>query len=146
MASTASSARLSKNDFEALSEFRYRLRCFLQHADVAAKSEGLTPLQFLVLIHVKGRPGRAWALVGELAERLQAAPHGVAALLTRCERAGLVERRKGAPDRRQVRIHLTPAGNRTVTRIASRNRAELESLSKVLAALRRRTHPSGARP
>ena len=133
----AGSARLSKKDFEALSEFRYRLRCFLSHADVAAKAEGLTPLQYLVLMHVKGFPGRSWALVGELAERLQAAPHGVAALLTRCQRSGLIER-QGAPDRRQTRIHLTPAGNRVVTRVASRNRAELQSLSKAFPDARTR--------
>lgn len=133
--------RLSKQDFEALSEFRYRLRCFLRHADAAARSEGLTPLQYLVLMHVKGHPGRAWASVGELAERLQAAAHGVAALLTRCERFGWVERRQGKPDRRQVRIHLTAAGSRAVARIASRNRPELESLSKALSAARRRVDP-----
>jgi len=134
----AGSARVSKKDFEALSGFRYRLRSFLRHADALAKSEGLTPLQYLVLLHVKGFPGRSWALVGELAERLQAAPHGVTALLTRCERAGLVERRRGAPDRRQTRIHLTPAGNRAVTRVASRNRAALRSLWKVFPTARPR--------
>ena len=52
-----SSKILSKSDFEALSEFRYQLRRFLRFSEQAAESEGLTPQQYLLLLHLKGLPG-----------------------------------------------------------------------------------------
>ena len=105
-------ARLEKKQYEALSEFRYQLRRFLHFSETAAKQEGLTPLQYLLLLHVRGFPGRDWATVGELAERLQLQHHGAVALLSRCEEAGLVVRKKSETDRRQVEVHLTRAGSR----------------------------------
>jgi len=36
-------------------------------------------------------PGRDWATVGELAERLQAQQHGVVALISRCEKLEFVD-------------------------------------------------------
>lgn len=119
---------LGKKHYEALSEFRYQLRRFLHFSEEAAKAEGLTPLQYLVLLHVRGFPGRDWATVGELAERLQMQHHGVVALLTRCEENGLVQRRKSDADRRQVEVHLTPAGEAYLTRLAALHEAELRSL------------------
>jgi hypothetical protein len=47
------------------------MRRFVRFSERAAQGEGITPQQYLLLLHVKGLPGRAWALVGELAERLQ---------------------------------------------------------------------------
>ncbi|MBS0445072.1 MAG: winged helix-turn-helix transcriptional regulator [Proteobacteria bacterium] len=122
---------LTKADFESLSEFRYQLRRFLRFSEDAAQREGLTPLQYQLLLHVKGYPGRAWATVGELAERLQTQQHGVVALLSRCETAGLVTRSAGDTDRRQVHVRLTGAGEASLHRLAEQHRAELESLSAV---------------
>ena len=122
---------LSKADFEALAELRYQLRRFLRFSEEAAKAQGLTPLQYQLLLQIKGCKGRSWALVGELAERLQLAPHGVVALVSRCEQAGLVERVPGERDRRQVQVHLTPHGQRAVRRVARLHRGELASLSSV---------------
>src|SRR4051794_9471036 len=101
-----SSIKLTKHDFEALSEFRFQLRRFLRFSESAASSEGMTPLQYLLLLHIKGFPGREWATVGELAQRLQTQHHGAVALIARCEEVGLVKRRVSATDRRQVEIHL----------------------------------------
>lgn len=121
-------ASLGKKDYEALSEFRYQLRRFLHFSETAAREEGLTPLQYLLLLHVRGFPGRDWATVGELAERLQLQHHGAVALLSRCEEAGLVARRKSETDRRQVEVHLTRTGERRLERLATLHRAELNSL------------------
>ncbi|MGE0498525.1 MAG: MarR family winged helix-turn-helix transcriptional regulator [Ramlibacter sp.] len=120
--------KLVKKDFESLSEFRYQMRCFERFSERAAQGEGLTPQQYLVLLHVKGVPGRDWAFVGEIAERLQLRPHGAVALVTRCEALGLVERRPGEADRRQVEVHLLPAGQAMLERLAELHRAELHSL------------------
>lgn len=122
---------LRKADFVALSEFRYQLRRFERFSENAAQSEGITPLQYLLLLHIKGTPGQEWASVGDLAERLQAQQHGVVALLTRCEAAALVKRKPNDADRRKVEVHLLPAGEAVLSRLAAAHRAELNTLSGV---------------
>ena len=117
---------MKKSDFEALSDFRYRLRRFLRFSEEAVRKERVTPLQYLLLLHIKGYPGREWATVGELAERLQSHHHGVVALVSRCEKLGLVKRVTSAADARQVETHLTPKGERCLTRLAQVHRGELQ--------------------
>ncbi|RKT21123.1 DNA-binding MarR family transcriptional regulator [Paraburkholderia sp. RAU2J] len=119
---------LTKPDFEQLSEFRYQMRRFERFSEQAAQSEGITPLQYLLLLHIKGYPGRDWASVGELAERLQSQHHGVVALVSRCEALNLVRRQVSETDRRQVEVHLEQTGERVLARLAELHRAELKSL------------------
>jgi DNA-binding MarR family transcriptional regulator len=123
--------KLAKADFEALSEFRYQLRRFQRFSEQAAESEGLTPQQYLLLLHLKGMPGRETASVGELAERLQMLPHGALALVNRCESIGLISREEGTSDRRQVLVRLTASGEERLRRLAALHRAELQSLNSV---------------
>jgi DNA-binding MarR family transcriptional regulator len=125
-------AALSKTHFEARSEFRYRLTCFLRFGEQVAQAEGITFAQYLLLLHVKGTPARSWALVGELAERLQLRHHSTVELVSRCEAAELVERRRSEQDRREVQIHLTRQGERILQRVASAQTEELSSLMKGL--------------
>ncbi|OBV38618.1 MarR family winged helix-turn-helix transcriptional regulator [Janthinobacterium psychrotolerans] len=122
---------LGKSDFTTLSEFRYQMRRFERFSDDVIQTHGITPLQYLLLLHIKGYPGRDWATVGELAERLQAKPHGVVALVTRCEAAGLVERRHSSADRRRVEVHLLPEGEALLAKLAQLHRTELQSLAGV---------------
>ncbi|MCG1046562.1 MULTISPECIES: MarR family winged helix-turn-helix transcriptional regulator [Mycetohabitans] len=128
MKNATTSAVLTKQDFETLSEFRYQMRRFQRFSENAAQSEGITPLQYLLLLHVKGFPGREWATIGELAERLQAQPHGVVALVTRCEALELVKRVQSEVDRRQVQVHLLKKGEHVLGHLASLHRAELKAL------------------
>ncbi|RFB73914.1 MULTISPECIES: MarR family transcriptional regulator [unclassified Herbaspirillum] len=125
------SPRLQKDDFEALSEFRYQLRRFIRFSEDAAQSEGLTPLQYLLMLHIKGFPERDWASISELAERLQSQHHGVVALVTRCEKAGLVTRTQDDKDKRLVQVRLTETGEQYLHRLAQLHRNELHSLSSV---------------
>jgi DNA-binding MarR family transcriptional regulator len=127
--------RLRQADYVALSEFRYQLRQFLRFSEEAAKSEGITGLQYQLLLQIRSQ-SRRWALLGELAERLHMVPHGVVALVTRCQRAGLVRRAADQRDRRQVRVLLTPLGERVVSRVARLHGDELRSLSGVLRVIR----------
>jgi DNA-binding MarR family transcriptional regulator len=122
---------LSKSDFAALSEFRFQMRRFERFSEDVVQAHGITPLQYLLLLHIKGYPGRDWATVGELAERLQAKPHGVVALISRCEGMGLVERRNSATDRRRVEIHLLREGEAILSQLAEQHRIELLSLDGV---------------
>jgi DNA-binding MarR family transcriptional regulator len=120
---------LAKADFEQLSEFRYQMRRFERFSEQAAQSEGITPLQYLLLLHIKGYPDREWATIGELAERLQAQHHGVVALVSRCEALDLVRRKISETDRRQVEVHLQKTGEKLLARLAELHRAELKSLT-----------------
>lgn len=128
---------MSKAAFERLSEFRYQMRRFQRFSERATRSHGVTPLQYLLLLHVQGYPGRKYASVGELAERLQAQPHGVVALISRCERRGLVARRTSKGDRRKVEIHLRAKGERLLVRLASLHRSEFKTFRKAFSAVLR---------
>lgn len=123
-------APLAKADFEKLSEFRYQLRRFVHVSEEILHQEGLTPVQYLLLLHLKGMPGRQWAAIAELAERLQTVHHGVVSLVSRCEVAGFVERRQSRTDRRQVEVHLLAHGEQCVTRVAGRHRGQLGSFDQ----------------
>ena len=119
-----------KRRLEALSEFRFRLRSFLRFSEDASREAGITVLQYQLLLHTQGFPGRDWASVSELAERLQAQPHGVVALVSRCEEAGLVQRRASAVDRRLVEVHLLPKGRRTLSKLAQEHIGALSQLAE----------------
>lgn len=125
-----------KEQFERLSRFRYELRQFLRFSEDACRAEGVTMLQYQLMLHTQGFPQREWASIGEIAERLQAQPHGVVALVDRCEEAGLVRRRASETDGRQVEVHLTPKGRRCLQRLAQVHRQELRELAAVIEAAR----------
>lgn len=127
---------LTKAQFEALSEFRYQLKRFLHFSETAAKELGLTPLQYLSLLHIQGYPGRNWASVGELAERLQMSHHATVALLTRCEELDLVERRKNENDKRKVDVYLTDKGGEYLQQLAQQHKTELQSLQNTFQVAR----------
>jgi DNA-binding MarR family transcriptional regulator len=121
---------LTKADFEKLSEFRYQLRRFLHVSEAILRAEGITPVQYLMLLHVKGMRGRQWATIAELAERLQTVHHGVVTLVSRCEAAGFVERRGSTSDRRQVEVHLLSYGEQRLARVAERHRGQLKPFNE----------------
>ncbi len=119
---------MSKADLETLARFRYQLRRYLRFSEEVTRRNGVTPLQYLLLLQIKGFPGRDWATVGELAERLQAKHHGVGSLVSRCEAAGLVRRSISSSDRRRVEVQLTKKGDQRLERLAYLHRVELLSL------------------
>jgi DNA-binding MarR family transcriptional regulator len=119
---------MRKSDYEALAQFRYRLRLFLRFSEDACQSHGITALQYQLLLQTKGYPGRQWATLTELAERLQAKHHGVVALVSRCEALDLVKRKTSTQDLRQVEVHLTAKGESYVEKIAKLHKAELRGL------------------
>ena len=122
----------SKLALETMSEFRYQFRQFLRFSEEITHAAGVTTLQYQLLLHVRGFSGRKWASVGELAERLQAAPNGTAALVSRCEVAGLVSRVPDGLDRRQVQVHLTAKGERCLLKLAAMHKSEIDSFGWIL--------------
>jgi DNA-binding MarR family transcriptional regulator len=124
-----STRKLSKADIETLADFRYQLRRFLRFSEEVTRRHGVTPLQYQLMLQIRGFPGREWASVAELAERLQAKHHGVVALLSRCEAAGLVSRSASRSDQRRVEVRLTAVGRQCLERLARLHRDELESVA-----------------
>ena len=108
---------LNKEEFKTLSDFRYQLRCFVRFSEDITHKFGVTNLQYLLLLHVKGYKDREWATIGELAERLQTHHNGVVSLASRCEKLGYIYRQRGTADKREVQIYLTPEGNKLVKKI-----------------------------
>lgn len=101
---------LSKDVYETLADFRYRLRKFLRFSESAARSHGLTPQQHQLLLAVKGYPRRDVVTAKELAERLQITHHACVGLIDRCEQLGLVARMPNPEDGRSVLIEVTEKG------------------------------------
>ena len=120
----AKTKQLSKSQYEMLAAFRYALRQFHHFSEEAAHAASITPQQHQALLAIKGFPGRDWATVGNLAERLQAQHHGVVALISRCEKLGWVKREQSTVDRREVEVHLTAKGDRMVAKMAALHRDE----------------------
>jgi DNA-binding MarR family transcriptional regulator len=124
--------KLNKHDFEQLADFRYQLRVFLRFSEEITQQHGITVLQYLLLLQIKGYPGRDWASISELAERLQSHHHGVVTLVNRCEKAGLLTRRVSQIDKRRVEIQLTKKGDQLVNQIAELHQDQVGHLKQVL--------------
>lgn len=127
-----SDSPMRRDEFVALSDFRYQLRRFIHWSEQLTRKAGVTNLQYLLMLHIRGQKERDWATITDLAERLQAKHHGTVALVTRCEKLGLVMRHPGRSDGREVEVHLTAKGNRLVERLAALHREELLRLRGIL--------------
>ena len=121
-------APLTKQDFEALAEFRFGIRRYLRFSEETVRRHGLAPQQYQLLLALKGFPGREWATVRELAERLQLRHHSVVELLNRAQGQGLVQRVPDPSDGRAVRVVLTAAGDDILARLSALHRDELRRM------------------
>jgi DNA-binding MarR family transcriptional regulator len=123
---------LRKEDFEALARFRFGIRRYLRFSEETVRRHGVTPQQYQLMLALKGFPGRDWAVVRELAERLQLRHHSVVELVNRAQRQGLVDRTTDPDDARAVRVVLTDEGEQTLARLSALHRDELRRLDSVL--------------
>lgn len=135
-AQSASDLDIARTDYESIAAFRYAIRRFLRFSEQAARREGVTPQQHQLLLAIKGYPGRDYATVSELAERLQMRQHSMVGLIDRTESQGLVQREQGVTDRRQVFVSLTPAGEAKLMRLSVQHRRELLTMREALLAVR----------
>ncbi len=123
---------LTKQDFEALARFRFGIRRYLRFSEETVRADGLTPQQYQLLLALKGYPGREWATVGELADRLQLRHHSVVELVNRAQAQDLVRREADPDDGRAVRVLLTPEGEEVLARLSALHRDELRRMHTVL--------------
>jgi DNA-binding MarR family transcriptional regulator len=128
----AGSAPLTKQDFEALARFRFGIRRYLRFSEETVRSHGLTPQQYQLLLALKGFPGRDWATVRELAERLQLRHHSVVELVNRAQAQGLVGRAPHPDDARAVQVVLTEDGEQILGRLSALHRDELRRMNSTL--------------
>jgi DNA-binding MarR family transcriptional regulator len=124
---------LTKQDFEALARFRFGIRRYLRFSEETVRSHGVTPQQYQLMLALKGFPGRDWAVVRELADRLQLRHHSVVELINRAQNQGLVERTADPDDARAVRVLLTEQGEQLLSRLSALHRDELRRMDAALA-------------
>jgi DNA-binding MarR family transcriptional regulator len=143
------SARVSERDYRALAELRYVIRRFLSFSAEAARAAGIEPQQHQLLLVIKGLPAELAPTIGVVAERLQLHHNSAVELVQRAEERGMVKRRTGEADRRQVLLQVTPRGERLLRRLSVLHRAEFRSAAPVLVAaleeLTRKPKPRGRR-
>ena len=130
MAESKSTAPTNE-DYRRLAAFRYALRRFLHFSEDAARTAGISPNQYQLLLFVRGFNGTP-PTIGELAEQLQIEHQSAVGLVDRSESGGLVARKRDPKDRRRVRISLTPKGAAVLRRLVRVHSPELDKLSSAL--------------
>lgn len=123
---------LSKQDFEALAAFRFAIRSYLRFSEETVRAHGISPQQYQLMLALAGFPGREWATVKELAERLQLRHHSVVELINRAQQQDLVARTADPDDARVVRVVLTAAGERALGLLSALHRDELQRIRGAL--------------
>ncbi|HSC51515.1 MAG TPA: MarR family transcriptional regulator [Gaiellaceae bacterium] len=123
-------------DVAAVAEFRAALRRFMRISERNARSAGLTPQRYLLLLMIKGAPkGDQQSTVTELADRLQLAQSTVTELVGRAEDSGLVERERSVADGRIAHLRLTAEGERRLAAAFTSNAAERSALQEAFSHL-----------
>ena len=129
-------ANISVDEAIAVAEFRSALRAFLRTTEKKARSNGLTPQRYQLLLMVKGAPDRSESLaVTDLAERLRVAQSTATELVTRAEEAGLVKRAGSPKDGRVALVRLTRSGEQLLARCFRDLEEERGQLTSAITAL-----------
>ncbi|WP_315920067.1 helix-turn-helix domain-containing protein [Mesorhizobium sp. SP-1A] len=123
---------ITQADYQALSEFRYLIRRFLEFSQNAARTVGLQPRQHQALLAIKGYPGGGPVAIGDLAERLRIRHHSAVELVDRLCEAGLVERRHDKEDQRRVFLALTRQADDHLHRLSAVHLDELSRIEPML--------------
>jgi DNA-binding MarR family transcriptional regulator len=145
---------LKTGDYQALAEFRYQIRLFLRFSEDAARHAGLEPQHHQLMLAVKGAGGNAGPRIAYLAERLQLQHHSAVELVDRLVQRGFIQKTRGDQDRREMRVKLTPRGERILRHLTLHHRQELRTtapalvsaLKKVTSATRGSRKVHAARP
>jgi DNA-binding MarR family transcriptional regulator len=132
------SLRPSQEDYEALSDFRYSIRCFLEFSENAARNAGLTPQQHQALLAVRGFPPGTAVTIGDLAERLRIRHNSAGELVDRLIEAGLLIRQPDALDNRRVLLSLSDSAADILSQLSAVHLDELSRLRPVLKGILRR--------
>jgi DNA-binding MarR family transcriptional regulator len=123
---------------QALAEFRYTLRTFLQFSERAATEAALHPQQHQLLLQIAGASDGIATTIAYAAERLGLRHHSVVELADRCVAEGLLLRTEDAEDRRRVLLVITSKGRRLLDSLSDHHARELRELGpQLIRALQR---------
>jgi len=125
-------ARHDRFNFQALADFLYAIRRYLNFSERNARAAGLEPQQYQALLALKGIAAPQKATIGILAERLQIQHHSAVELTDRLEKRGLIRRVRSRTDRRKVCVELTKKGEAKMKRISLPHREELRTAGRKL--------------
>ncbi len=132
-------------DYQALADFRFEIRRFLNFSERLVHAAGIEPQQHQALLAIKGLPAHRVATIGVLAERLLIQHHSAVELVNRLEAKGLLRRARSAADRREVVLTLSRRGETLLKRLTHPHHAELQSARpRLLAALAAAIDPDTA--
>jgi len=121
--------QLGDADYSALAEWRHALRRFLRASEQITRTAGVSPTQYQLLLFIRGSPERALA-IAELAEKLQIRHQSAVGLVDRCERVGLVRRRRDPANGRRVLVETTRRGATLLRRLAAEHFGTIEKLGR----------------
>jgi len=138
--------RITPSEYQAMAELRYRIRLFLREGDAAARSSGLEPQQYLLLLAIRGMPEGACAKIQFLADSLLIRHHSAVELVDRLESHGYVRRSRGKEDRREVLVSLLPRGQRVLERVVQQRINELRAGGRQLIRAIDAVLSNGKRP
>jgi len=119
-------------EYQALAELRYLIRRFVREGDAVARSAGLEPQQYLLLLAIRGLPEGAEATIRDLADRLALKHHSAVELIDRLETHDYVRRNRSRDDRRRVLVSLLPRGEKLLEQVARHRIRELRSSGTAL--------------
>jgi DNA-binding MarR family transcriptional regulator len=129
-------------DYQALADFRFEIRRFLNFSERLVYAAGLEPQQHQALLAIKGLPAHRVATIGVLAERLLIQHHSAVELVNRLEAKGLLRRARGVADRREVVLTLSRRGEKLLQQLTHPHREELRTARpRLLAAMAAAIHP-----
>jgi len=122
------------SQYRAAAEFRAELRRFLRRSEDVARSVGITPNQYLLLLQIAGSE-EGTRTVTQLVQQLQLTQSAVTELVQRAEHAGLVQRSASKTDGRVVHLSLTGLGEERLEAAHSALGPERAQLRRIVGGL-----------
>lgn len=134
----------------ALVDFWFRVQEFLRTRRAFAKSVGLDPREYELLLTLKALAGQRAVNVSFIAENLFIHHHVAAGLVKDLANRGLISTQRSPRDRRSLSLRLTAQGEsllervvaRSVDGLASEGPQMISSLGKILGNEQRNAAPA----
>ncbi len=123
---------LRVDEYRALAELRYLIRCFLNFSEEQARAADIEPQQHQLLLVLKGLKPPERPTIATIARRLQIRHNSAVELVQRSVERGMVGRRTASEDRREASLYVTAQGAHVLRRLSFAHRSELRSAAPVL--------------
>lgn len=132
MAKKDQSGTFGREEYRALAEYRYLVRRYLRHMENTSRAAGIHHQQYQLLLAIEGLPEGKTSTIATLAERMQLNHNTTVELANRCERRGLLTRKRSATNYRAVVLTITPQGKATLEKLVAAAQEELRVLGPSL--------------